>query len=86
MKSERRFGKRTHATRCWPVAIASDPQLANPNSEVGTDRRAVRVAFTLVELLVVIAIICVLAALLLPALNKARERACQAACQVLKET
>lgn len=40
-----------------------------------------RVAFTLVELLVVIAIIAILIALLLPAINAAREAARQSACK-----
>ncbi len=48
---------------------------------VGTNRKAARRGFTLVELLVVVAVIAILAAMLLPALSSARSAADSAACR-----
>jgi prepilin-type N-terminal cleavage/methylation domain-containing protein len=66
---------------CLGIALAPREFRAAPTQILNRHRAATRVAFTLVELLVVIAIIGILIALLLPAVQAAREAARRTQCK-----
>lgn len=70
--------RKLHYTTCGLAWQARQSRPADSSPDVA--RRSTRLAFTLVELLVVIAIIGILIALLLPAVQAAREAARRAQC------